>query len=85
MYIAKLTKSAGTRHYCPKIPQVPGTLGTRSNSSPGNDYFHDEERRVVLELLNGIPQSIKYQQPKLVKRKSFSVVSNCGLNKTRRM
>jgi hypothetical protein len=24
----------GARHYCPKIPQVPGTFGTHANSSP---------------------------------------------------
>ena len=33
-YVVKLSKSAGTRHYCPKIQRVPGTLGTRANSSP---------------------------------------------------
>ena len=33
-YAVKLPKSAGARHYCPKIPRVPGTLGTRANSSP---------------------------------------------------
>jgi hypothetical protein len=32
-YIVKVPKSAGARHYCPKIPQVPGTLGTRANLS----------------------------------------------------
>ena len=25
-YVEKLSKSAGARHYCPKIPRVPGTL-----------------------------------------------------------
>jgi hypothetical protein len=29
-----LPKSAGARHYRPKIPRVPGTLGTHANSSP---------------------------------------------------
>ena len=33
-YVVKLPKSASARHYCPKIPQVPGNLGTRANSSP---------------------------------------------------
>ena len=33
-YVVKLPKSAGTRQYCSKIPRVPGTLGTRANSSP---------------------------------------------------
>ena len=33
-YVVKLPKSAGARHYCPKILRVPGTLGTRANSSP---------------------------------------------------
>ena len=33
-YGVKLPKSAGTRQYCPKILQVPGTHGTRTNSSP---------------------------------------------------
>ena len=33
-YLVKLPKSAGARHYCPKTPRVPGTLGTRANSSP---------------------------------------------------
>ena len=33
-YVVKLRKPAGARHYCPKIPWVPGTLGTRANSSP---------------------------------------------------
>ena len=32
-YVAKLPKSTGARYYCPKIPQVPGTPGTRVNSS----------------------------------------------------
>ena len=32
-YIVKLPKSAGARQYCPKIPWVPGTLGTRAISS----------------------------------------------------
>ena len=31
-YLVKLPKSAGARHYCPKILRVPGTLGTRANS-----------------------------------------------------
>ena len=34
-YAVKLSKSAGARDYCPKIPWVTGTLGTRANSSPG--------------------------------------------------
>ena len=34
-YVVKLPKSAGVRQYCPKILQVPGTLGTCANSSPG--------------------------------------------------
>ena len=33
-YVVKLPKSVGARHYCPKIPRVPGTLGIRANSSP---------------------------------------------------
>ena len=33
-YVVKLPKSAGARHYCPKIWRMPGTLGTRANSSP---------------------------------------------------
>ena len=28
-----MPKSAGARHYCPNIPRVPGTLGTRVNSN----------------------------------------------------
>ena len=32
-YVLKLPKSAGARHYCPKIPWVTGTLGTCANSS----------------------------------------------------
>ena len=28
-----------TRHYCQKIPQLPGTLGTWANSSPGSMFF----------------------------------------------
>ena len=31
-YVVKLPKSAGARHYCTKIPRVPGTLSTRANS-----------------------------------------------------
>ena len=38
-YVVKLTKSAGARHYCLKIPRVPGTLGTRANSSPDYPNF----------------------------------------------
>ena len=34
-YLVKLPKPAGAGQYCPKIPRVPGTLGTRANSSPG--------------------------------------------------
>ena len=33
-YIVKLPKSVGARHYCPTIPQMLGTLGTRANLSP---------------------------------------------------
>jgi hypothetical protein len=33
-YVIKLPKSAGARHYGPKIQRVPGTLGTRADSSP---------------------------------------------------
>ena len=33
-YIVKLPKSAGARHYSPKILQGQGTLGTRADSSP---------------------------------------------------
>ena len=29
--VVKLPKSTGARHYCPKIPWVPGTLGTLAN------------------------------------------------------
>jgi len=39
-YAVKLPKSAGAIHYCPKSLQVPGTLGTRANSSPEyTNYF----------------------------------------------
>ena len=37
--VVKLPKSAGARHYCPKILRVPGTLGTCANSSPGIGNF----------------------------------------------
>ena len=33
-YVVKLPKYVGARHYCLKIRQVPGTPGTRANSSP---------------------------------------------------
>ena len=33
-YVVELTKPVGATHYCPKIPRVPGTIGTRANSSP---------------------------------------------------
>ena len=33
-YVVKLPKSAGAGQYCPKIPWVPGTRDTRTNSSP---------------------------------------------------
>ena len=33
-YVVKLPKSTAARQYCPKIPRVPGTLGTHANSSP---------------------------------------------------
>ena len=36
-YVVKLPKSAGARHYCPKIQRVPGNLSTRANSSPVNN------------------------------------------------
>ena len=35
-YLVKFPKSAGARHSCPKIPRVPGTLGTCANSSPAD-------------------------------------------------
>ena len=38
-YVEKLPKSAGARHYCPKIRQVPGTPGTRAKSSPVYDFM----------------------------------------------
>jgi hypothetical protein len=38
-YLVKLPKSAGARHDCPKIAQVPGTLGIRANSSPALEYL----------------------------------------------
>ena len=38
-YVVKLPKLAGATHYCPKIQRVPGTLGTRTNSSL--DSTHD--------------------------------------------
>ena len=37
--LVRLSKSVVARHYCPKIPQVPGTLGTRANSSPVYSLF----------------------------------------------
>ena len=37
-YVVKLPKSAGARYYCPKVPRVPGTLGTRSSSSHQNHW-----------------------------------------------
>ena len=42
-YAVKLPKSAGARHYCPKILQVPGTPGTRANSNPEFGKFSQEE------------------------------------------
>ena len=33
-YVVKLPKSGGAGQYFPKIPRVPGTRGTRTNSSP---------------------------------------------------
>ena len=39
-FVVKLPKSAGARQYCPKIPWVPGTLGTCGNSSPDFDNFY---------------------------------------------
>jgi hypothetical protein len=33
-HVVKMQKSAGARQYCRKILRVPGTLGTRANSSP---------------------------------------------------
>ena len=34
MLCNKFPKSAGAGQYCPKILRVPGTRGTRTNSSP---------------------------------------------------
>ena len=34
-YVVKLPISACAGQYCPQIPWVPGTHGTRTNSSPG--------------------------------------------------
>ena len=47
-YVVKLPKSAGARHYCPKILQVPGTLGTRANSSPvGQNRPQNHEAKII--------------------------------------
>ena len=37
-YVVKVPKSAGAGQYCPKIPRVPGTRGTRTNSSSAAIY-----------------------------------------------
>jgi hypothetical protein len=38
-YVVKLPKSTGARHYYPKNPRLPGTLGTGANSSPESMLF----------------------------------------------
>ena len=46
LYIVKLQKSAGATHYCPKIPRVPGTLGTRANSSPAIHMIYRDDNLI---------------------------------------
>ena len=75
-YLVKLPKSAGARHYCPKIPRVPGTLGTRANSSPGLDLhwektiWADHETPQSLPLCLVLKDRTFYQMASLL----FSVV-----------
>jgi len=38
-YVVKLPKSTGASNYCPKIPQMPGTLVTQANSSPASMFL----------------------------------------------
>ena len=40
-YVVKLPKAGYAKQYCPKILQVPGTLGTRANSSPDVRYLDE--------------------------------------------
>ena len=54
-YVVKLPKSKGASKYCPKIQRVPGTLGTRANSSL-------EYHRIVVLL-----PVIHYKYPKELK------------------
>ena len=49
-YVVKLPKSAGARHYCPNILRVPGTLGTRANSSPDKYVYKDLVHLAIMYL-----------------------------------
>ena len=49
-YVVKLSKSAGAEQYCPKIPQVPGTRGTHTNSSPANRLFERRDGLLIFKL-----------------------------------
>ena len=67
-YVVKLPKSAGARHYCPKIQRVPGTLGTRANSSPA---FRNKYMIYYIEVL--LTESMLWQKCKIKRSKLFKI------------
>ena len=54
-YVVKLPKSVDARHYCPKMPRVPGTLGTRANKSPESTFILKQcfARSLIDTILGG--------------------------------
>jgi hypothetical protein len=51
-YIVKLPKSAGSRHYCPKILQVPGPLAPVLTQALPIGSIDDVDSKIVNAILN---------------------------------
>ena len=62
-YVVKLPKSAGVRHYCPKIQWVPGTLGTFANSSPASRCHFINFRFANARIANAYEEDSKIMNP----------------------
>ena len=63
-YIVKVPKSTGAGQYCPKILRMPGTRGTRTNSSPA--LYH--------EILYFLKLKAKFQIRRLIYQRSFKII-----------
>ena len=86
-YVVKLPKVGYAKQYCPKILQVPGTLGTHANSSPDIPPLSENVRNFVLNhVLQTLDIQNKFRQaaqgawklshldyPRLIKRDSVYI------------